>query len=152
MTIEEKAKAYDKAFEKAKGLYAKGAPDSLHLEEMFPVLKDNNDEKIRDEIILYIGAKNDISLNTHNRWLNWLEKQGEQKPADKVEPKFHKGGAQASAWSEEDKEIIGGLNNCLDELEKEHGWNYVYINDKSVELGKIRNWLKSLRPRVLLMK
>lgn len=36
----------------------------------------DEDEKIRNEICIYIGAKQDISLDTHNRWLAWLEKQG----------------------------------------------------------------------------
>jgi len=39
------------------------------------------DEKIRDEICIYIGAKEDISLDVHNRWLTWLEKQGKQHSA-----------------------------------------------------------------------
>ena len=34
------------------------------------------DEKIRDEIILYIGSSKGIGISTHNRWLSWLEKQG----------------------------------------------------------------------------
>jgi hypothetical protein len=50
-------------------------------------------------------------------------------------------------WSKEDEEMIGCLNNCLDELEEKNGWNYVYINDKNVKLNKIRNWLKSLKPQ-----
>ena len=59
---------------------------------------------------------------------------------DRIQPK--------QEWSKEDEEMIGCLNNCLDELEKENGWNYVYINDKSVKLGKIRNWIKSLKPQL----
>lgn len=50
-------------------------------------------------------------------------------------------------WSREDEEMIEGLNNCLDELEKEYGWHYVYINNKNVDLNKVRNWLKSLHPQ-----
>ena len=40
----------------------------------------NEDEKIRDEICIYIGAKQDISLDVHNRWLSWLERQGKKLP------------------------------------------------------------------------
>lgn len=51
-------------------------------------------------------------------------------------------------WSEEDKEMIEGLNNCLDELEKVNGWRYIYVNSKNVELNKVRNWLKFLKQRI----
>ena len=50
------------------------------LETLVPEL-ESEDEKIRNEIIMYIGSK-DIDLSIHNRWLTWLEKQGEQKPAE----------------------------------------------------------------------
>ena len=49
------------------------------LDTVIPELKESEDEKIRNEIILYIGAKDDISLDTHNKWVSWLEKQSEQK-------------------------------------------------------------------------
>lgn len=55
--------------------------------------EENKDEKIRNEICIYIGAKQDISLDTHNRWLTWLEKQGEQKPA----------------WSKEDRDYYDAI-------------------------------------------
>ena len=42
-------------------------------------------------------------------------------------------------------EIIEGLNNCLDELEKERNWIYVYVNDKNIKLDKVRNWLNKLK-------
>ena len=143
LSIEEKAKAYDEALKVAKGLYAKGAPDSLHLERIFPELKESKDEKIRKELIEYIKDQQSSFIsapdcrdkyeeeenNKYNSWLAWLEKQGEnnmgisevtkqeledninkaleketpescnkfldeqaeQKPADKVEPKFKVG-------------------------------------------------------------
>jgi len=81
LTTEEKAKAYDKSFKIAQELY--NNPNSSNIGKgyvctVFPELKESEDEKIRNEIILYIGAKDDISLNTHNKWLSWLEKQGEK--------------------------------------------------------------------------
>ena len=110
MTTEQKAKAYDEALKEAKRMYNSTwyrGYNNADLENLFPELKESEDEKIRDEICTYIGARQDISLNTHNRWLDWLEKQGEQnnsdikdynsidphfgKPTDKFEPKFHKG-------------------------------------------------------------
>ena len=56
--------------------------------------------------------------------------------------------SEQNSWSEEDEEMIGGLNNCLDELEKENGWRFTYVNNKNVELVNIRNWLKSIKDRV----
>lgn len=49
------------------------------LESIFSELVESEDEKIRNEILLYIGSKQDIDLDTHNRWCSWLEKQKEQK-------------------------------------------------------------------------
>ena len=80
MTENEKAKAYDKAIERAKKLYDNGIT-----EEIFPELKESDDERIRRWII------DDIRYNMNNEPLNnseykkkaekaiaWLEKQGEQ--------------------------------------------------------------------------
>jgi len=79
LSIEEKAKAYDKAFGMAKALYAKGAPDSLYLEEMFPELKES-DEKTREDIISFLKEGKPYHCpNSVKRqeWAAWLEKQGE---------------------------------------------------------------------------
>ena len=92
LTIEEKAKAYDKAFGMAKALYDKGAPDSLHLEEMFPILKENEDERIRKELIAYVKDQQSSFIsapdcrdkyeedenNKYNSWIAWLEEQGKK--------------------------------------------------------------------------
>ena len=82
MTEKEKAKAYDEAIERAKKLYGNGIA-----EEIFTELKESDDERIRKWII------DDIRYNMNNEPLNnseykkkaekaidWLEKQGEQKP------------------------------------------------------------------------
>jgi hypothetical protein len=59
---------------------------------IFP--KESGDERIRNRIIDYLK----VDLEEHperekriNEMLAWLEKQGEQKPTDKVESKFHEG-------------------------------------------------------------
>ena len=80
MTEKEKAKAYDEAVERAKKFYGNGIT-----EEIFPELKESDDEKIRWWII------DDIRYNINNEPLNnseykkkaekaiaWLEKQGEE--------------------------------------------------------------------------
>ena len=98
----------------------------------------------------------------HRYYCKYIEKQGEQKPTDKCEGCNNAKGCVACvdgsewahieehnpAWSEEDEEMVEGLVNCLAELEQETGWNYVYVVGKSVELNKVRKWVKSLKERV----
>ena len=47
------------------------------------------DEETRKEIIEFI--KSSFPVGKNNRWITWLEKQGEQKPNDKAESKFKVG-------------------------------------------------------------
>ena len=62
------------------------------LKEIFPELRENKDKKIKNEIIDYLKGyipHHDNNLVVKSKvWIAWLEKQGEQKSADKVEPKF----------------------------------------------------------------
>lgn len=58
----------------------------LRLQGIFPELKES-ENWIPKEIIKYLKEKGDF----RSCWIAWLEKQGEQKPADKVEPKFKVG-------------------------------------------------------------
>ena len=95
MTIEEKARAYDEAFEKAKKHYnSKYHPsegpsgvylNNADLEEIFPALKQSEDERIRNRIICYL--KQDIEeyperTERIKEMLAYLERQKEQKPAE----------------------------------------------------------------------
>jgi len=57
------------------------------LESIFPELKESEDEKIKREIVKFLKENKDFPED----WIAWLEKQSEQKSADKVEPKFHEG-------------------------------------------------------------
>lgn len=72
------------------GLHGVTKEDAKHY---FPELVE--DEKIKNEIIAFLRSKNGYMTpnedwHFHNRWLAWLEKQGEQ-PVDKIEPKFKVG-------------------------------------------------------------
>lgn len=98
---------------------------------IFPELAESEDERIRKELIFYLGdMPEDTELRngvTNRDVLVWLEKQGKQKPY----------------WSEEDESIC---NNII----------YDIANDKSIckyEISKRIcdlqiNWLKSLKDRV----
>ena len=87
-------KAYKEALERARKLYEKGTiTESLNY--IFPELKESEDERIRKELIDAIQGlwDNDtlplpLSAKRKDAWIAWLEKQGEQEPANKVEPKF----------------------------------------------------------------
>lgn len=78
------------------------------IEEIFPELKESDDERIRKELIRYFKEMNFVTqegAEKVTRWIAWLEKQGnkpqgksaleadEEKAnnANKVEPKFHEG-------------------------------------------------------------
>ena len=107
-TIEEKAKAYDKALNTAREILAHTSENYLctHLtkediKEMysrfFPELAESEDDRIRKAIHIYLDwldgrkdcqPKGDYTIKD---MLAWLEKQGEQKQTDKVEPKFRVG-------------------------------------------------------------
>ena len=99
MTIEEKAKRYDEAYKVAEFIhrFSSNPAEIKRMEEIFPALKESEDERIRGAIIDHLKD------NNLTEWAVWLEKQGEQKQdpcehckdcvknADKVEPKFHQG-------------------------------------------------------------
>ena len=102
LTIEQKAEAYDKAIKIAESLYKVAEPMSgcnVILETLFPELKESEDEKIRKEIAFtleYLVSTPKSALHpgahyTVEEALAWLEKQGEQKHIDKIEPKFKVG-------------------------------------------------------------
>lgn len=77
------------------------------------------DEKVRKEIINYFRCQSEeepTRKEIHNKWIAWLEKQGEQKPE---ENKGNIGGI-SSNWSEEDEEMMAAiehhLNICKDPI------------------------------------
>ncbi len=97
MTDKEKAKAYDEAFNKAKTLYenANGMILKRVGRTSIPRIQRERGERIR-EVIKYcldhVFTNNTTVFEvTKEQCFAWLEKQCEQKPADKVEPKFKVG-------------------------------------------------------------
>jgi len=82
LSIEEKAKAYDKALEKARQLcaYPTTKPFISDLQDLFPELKESEDEEIRKGIIAILNNYVDNSNIFKAKILALLEKQGEQKP------------------------------------------------------------------------
>lgn len=91
LTIEEKANAYEEALDRAREEYLDGIqPVKEAIEHIFPEIKESDDSKIREALILFIMETersgyqfiNDVSTSS---MLNWLEKQGE-----KEEPQVNK--------------------------------------------------------------
>jgi hypothetical protein len=130
LSIEEKAKAYDEALERARDVYTYYCDDREQLrkiESIFPELTESEDERIRRWIINYLENKAlnsgiiEEKTNIKNA-IAWLEKQGEQK----------------SAWSEEDEKM---LESCIGAI----GAADYYTFDDKMEMEK---WLKSLKYRV----
>lgn len=99
MTTEQKAKAYDKAIEKIKYVMEHGVSPVLNkedLQDIFPELKESEDERIRKDIISFLRSKNGYmnpneDWDFHNRWLPWLEKQGDKDTFIKEELECIKG-------------------------------------------------------------
>ena len=127
------------------------------LEEIFPELRESEDEKIRKELLDFCKNRaenypNDPKYKNISAWIAWLEKQGkqksiddltqqeamdiavakcfeqgEQKPTDKVEPK----------WSKEDEKLLKKIMYILS-LDGR-------ISNK--ELQEMYDFLKTLRPQ-----
>ena len=90
MTQEEKAKAYDEALERSKTIYQgsykpdKAAIIAETLQNIFPELGELEDEKIRKDLIKFIQKRNRSGCDyDYDKWIEWLEKQGNQKHKDR---------------------------------------------------------------------
>ena len=114
LSIEDKARAYDDVLERMRDFlkYWKdcGAVGAAmeKAKAVFPELAESEDERIRKEIIEQINllksaTLSDLKDKQFSSWIAWLEKQGEQKHTDKVEPKFKQG----------DWIVFNGLTLCV---------------------------------------
>lgn len=157
MTQEEKARAYDEALEKARKYHAAAKsindPSAARYENIFPELRESEDEKIRKELIDMI---NECTNWVHKKeYVKYLEKQKEQKPNY-----CHYGGdpnverckycsaacsarlteEQKPAWSEEDEKFF---TTALWHI------SYCVSNGKSTDCHcDTTDWLKSIKERI----
>ena len=89
MKQEEKAKRYDETFQRARRWYDSNTNEGFRgiFEDIFPELKESEDERIRKALIEHCKNQTKPYIDTGNEcpqiqsWIDWLEKQGEQKPA-----------------------------------------------------------------------
>lgn len=91
MTTEEKARAYDEALKRAKAAIDIAADKDLVggvVRTIFPESRESEDERIRKEMIAYFAHRADVTAfidegEDCKRWISYLEKQKERKPAEK---------------------------------------------------------------------
>ena len=113
MTEQEKAKAYDEAIERAKKLYGNGIT-----EEIFPELKEDDDERIKKNCIHFLELQKQHHAATFEieECIAWLEKQGENS-TDKNKPRFKVGD-----W------VIFTTSGSLYQVEKKENYEYTLRN------------------------
>ena len=156
LSIEQKAHYYDEAIKVANKYKDTHIMFSQIKDEIFPELKESEDEKIRKEILVFMN-KLDEQGYTDSRypsWVAWLEKQGETFTKKDIDDAYLKGVCNTKQelekqgeqkiieWSEEDKTIMSDTLSNLIELEDRYGEGYGNV-------GKCIDWLKSLKDRAL---
>lgn len=123
MTQEEKARAYDEALRYAMIYYKEGNEDmKMMMKTCFPVLvEENEDEKIRKEIIEYFENCNIKHLD----WIAWLEKQGTSYTKRDVDDAYLK-----------------GVRDTKNEIEKQYEANYQIRKDIATFIFNYRGDIK----------
>jgi hypothetical protein len=100
-------------------------------------------EKISRRIYMEERIIKDIN-NLLTQLFRKMKEAGYEWDAEKKEMKKIK---QNPAWSEEDEDMIQALNACINAAIK-GGMNYISFDSKSILIGKVKNWLKSIKGRV----
>ncbi len=118
------------------------------LEKFFPELRESEDERIREEIIEYLKQRSKSGFNQEvkicNNGIAWLEKQGEQKPIDMIEPKFHEGEWVVNRFGDvwhidsfdgKSYQVSNGDKHCYFPIERQgemHLWTIQDVKDGDV--------------------
>ena len=135
MTQEEK-------LEEAKRLYETANADQKYvLESLFPELKESEDERIRKAILwcietveLELGCKNVEGIDVAEL-KSWLEKQCEQKPVDKVEPKFKYLKIEGYENLSDYEKIFDDIADKYVRNKNQKGYNqYWYVKERAAEM------------------
>ena len=90
--------------------------------EIFPELKESEDERIKNEIIAFVeqsihrGGGIPIPREQENKWLAWLEKQSEvaKTSGKELEPKFHPGDWVALGYNILKIKCVGNTHYCFE--------------------------------------
>ena len=127
MTQEEKAKAYDEALKvlhKYDGVHIMFTQDLK--EEMFPELKESEDERIRKELLEHCKNQAKPYIRTGNKcpqiqsWIAWLEKQSKENMIEALRLEYERGKSdvlqeQRKEWTSED---LLNRNEIMDILQE----------------------------------
>ena len=117
MTDKEKAKAYDEAIERANKVLLDCTKEERNVVEyLHPELKESEGERMRKWIINYLSNRmlnSTILAEKENlkKVIDYLEKQGEQKPSEKIEPKFNAGDWILHCGTENTYQVVGIKDN-----------------------------------------
>ena len=130
MNIEEKARAYDEALERARRIkngegdwrYSDLIEIGPALTEIFPELRESEDERIRKELIDFIQWSEDRGMTRHDfhqakrpsEWIAWLEKQkyDRMKPVYDNQDSFES--ALGKAWKDYNDSGARTVDGCED--------------------------------------
>ncbi len=93
MTMENFEQKYKEALENFKKIKSANSDNKElvnFIEYEYPELRESEDDKIRKELVEFVNQYGDKFYGQISKAcaISWLEKQGEQKPTDKIEPKF----------------------------------------------------------------
>ena len=107
-------KKYEEALERARECLKDGGISKntiAYLEEIFPELRESEDKRIRKALFEYFttsdnNAYYEVCGVATKKILAWLENKDEQKPSNKVEPKFKVGD-----WIVYDNKIVCHIDN-----------------------------------------
>ena len=149
-------KKYNEALSQARFYYGNcpTEPEKKKLENIFPELRESEEDRIRMELIEYLrGDFDNITTDDTDRWITWIEKQKEQKHApDDLQKSFEAGQTsivdnpeqyglcKKAEWREEDEKKRKGLIKGVEDR-MGFGW----AKDPFSREEYIA-WLKSLRP------
>lgn len=157
MKLIDKAQAYDEVLNKLRHFIAQGVDPLItraDVQDFFPGLKDSEDERTRKYLISFVKLNSGVNLPPEDaeQILAWLEKQGKQKPTDKLESKFHEG--EWIVWK--DKCYKVNYNGCGYELIDQNGlstsleygtvdksahlWTITDAKDGDVLVANIHHW------------
>lgn len=157
---------YKEALEKAKKLHGKSCINNV-LEDLFPELQENEDERIRKWCISHFNAcinvikdNDEYKEYLSNKVIAWLEKQGEKKLIENVETKFCEGD---KVVSNQDGKVytvgtaywVNGDNICLHGTDGNHKWtneddlnkNYHLCDAKKLDADNV--WLQNYLSNVI---
>ena len=150
---------YERKYKDALG-WMQSLYDGLHgatkedAEHYFPELSNLRDERIRRNIIAALKGEGYYDCDLTNECIAWVEKQGEKKPADMVEPKDYSSIDQhffKTDWSEGDEMLcqclIEDQKEALDDVCNDKCGHSEIISDLKEMYRERIDWLESLKQR-----